>query len=104
MDGGAFTSETSYTDLPAGSHTLDIRDDNGCIFSTAVNISSNNGPTAVDLSANNAACGADNGRININDVTGGTAPYTYSLDGGAYGSATYIYKPSGRSAYSRCER
>ena len=28
-------------------------------------------------------CGADNGSIKISDVTGGDAPYEYSIDGGA---------------------
>ena len=88
FNGGAFTSEITYTDLSAGSYTLEIRDANNCVFSTAVNISNIDGPTDVELSANNAACGVDNGRINIGNVTGGTAPYEFSVDGGAYGGAT----------------
>ena len=38
-----------------------------------------------------ASCGAGNGSITIGNVTGGTAPYEYSIDGGAYGRTT-IYK------------
>jgi hypothetical protein len=43
-----------------------------------------NGPTAMDINTTNAACGANNGRINITDVTGGAAPYTLSVDNGTF--------------------
>ena len=88
IDGSGFTSQTSYTDLAAGSHTIEIRDDNGCVFTSAVNISSAGGPTDINTSSTPAACGTDNGRINITGVTGGTDPYTYSIDGGNYGGST----------------
>ena len=88
INGGDFTSETSYPDLAAGSYTIDVRDDNNCVFRTIVNISSNGGPTDANVNVTNADCGVDNGRINITGVTGGTEPYSYSVDGGDYGSTT----------------
>jgi hypothetical protein len=51
-------------------------------------ITSSGGPTAIDATPTDAACGADNGAIRINDVTGGAAPYEYALDGGGYGNTT----------------
>jgi hypothetical protein len=43
------------------------------------------GPTAIDATPTDAACGANNGSIRINDVTGVLLPYEYSIDGGGYG-------------------
>jgi hypothetical protein len=51
-----------------------------CIYN--ITIPALGGPTAIDATPTDAACGADNGAIRINDVTGGAAPYEYSLDGG----------------------
>ena len=53
-------------------------------YSTTTTIASTGGPTAVVVTPTNATCGADNGTLTIGAVTGGTAPYTYSVDGGAY--------------------
>ena len=75
---------TNYPDLGAGAHTVAVRDDNGCVYSTTINITSSGGPTDIDVTTTPAACGADNGSIRITDVTGGNGPYEYSIDGGNY--------------------
>ncbi|MDO9257487.1 MAG: gliding motility-associated C-terminal domain-containing protein, partial [Bacteroidales bacterium] len=38
VDASAFTTSTSYTGKAAGSHSIQVRDANGCIFATSVNI------------------------------------------------------------------
>ena len=43
---------------------------------------------AVVVTPVDASCGLSNGSVTIGAVTGGTAPYTYSFNGGAYGAAT----------------
>src|SRR5205814_977202 len=88
IDGGAFTATTNYTNLAAGSHTIDVKDANGCIYSTTAGINSTNGPTAIAVTPTDATCGADNGTITLGAVTGGAAPYTYSIDGGAFSATT----------------
>jgi hypothetical protein len=40
------------------------------------------------LSTSNESCARGNGSINIESVTGGTGPYTYSVDGSAFSSNT----------------
>ena len=64
------------------------RDANGCEFTVDVDITTSNGPTAIDITPTPAACGLDNGSFTINGTTGGTAPYQYSVDGGGFGSTT----------------
>ena len=99
IDGSAYGSATSYTDLGVGAHTVAVRDANGCVFSTTVTITSSGGPTDIDVNTTPASCGADNGAININNVTGGDAPYEYSIDGGAYSRITN-YTESGAGAHT----
>ncbi|WP_197060173.1 SprB repeat-containing protein, partial [Sporocytophaga myxococcoides] len=64
------------TGLTAGTYTLEITDANGCLIDSSFTISS---PVAMSLAATltNASCGLANGVININTVSGGTAPYTF---------------------------
>ena len=157
-DGVTFTGDFVFTDLPDGTINYQIMDDNGCVYSGAIDIESNdlviemtdidvtcngfdNGlgtaapefgvgpcsnawddplaqttPTATNLAPGiynvtvthdaigcsgtgtititeplelliyettfvNASCGVNNGEIAI-EVTGGTVPYEYSIDGG----------------------
>ncbi len=88
VDGSAFTSTTSYPGFAAGTYAVEVRDSNGCTFSTTASVSSTTGPTAIVTTIVNAACGASNGSITLGAVTGGVAPFTYSVDGSAFTSTT----------------
>src|SRR4029079_2822732 len=90
VDGSAFTATLVYNNLAAGSHTIDVKDANGCSFSTSATVNNTNGPTAITATPAAASCGASNGSITLGSVTGGTAPYTYSVDGSAF-TATLVY-------------
>ncbi len=84
VDGSAFSSTLVYSNLAAGSHAVDVKDANGCVFSTTATINNSNGPTAAVITTVSSTCAANNGRITIGAVTGGTAPYTYSVDGSGF--------------------
>jgi hypothetical protein len=88
VDASSFTTSTSYSSMAAGSHSIRVRDANGCIFSTSVTISNASGPTAIAVTSANASCGLSNGTITLGAVTGGTVPYTYSVDASAYTAST----------------
>ena len=90
VDGSAFTATLVYNNLAAGTHTVDVTDANGCVFATTAAVNNTRGPTAVAVTTTNATCGNDNGTFTIGAVTGGTAPYTYSVDGSAF-TATLVY-------------
>jgi subtilisin-like proprotein convertase family protein len=81
IDGGAtFSTETSYLDLPNGNYDLIVQDANGCTFTTVVTIN-----IIVDVQAEttNITCfGADDGSIEVTEIVGGTAPYTFQLEDG----------------------
>ncbi|GAB3817861.1 hypothetical protein GCM10028895_14390 [Pontibacter rugosus] len=46
------------------------------------------GPSDVTLTTTSSTCGSRNGRITASDVAGGTAPYTYSLNGTNFQTGT----------------
>jgi hypothetical protein len=90
VDASAYSSTLVYNNLAAGSHDINVKDANGCIFSTTASISNTTGPTAIAATITNAACGTSDGTLTLGAVTGGVAPYTYSVDASAY-SATLVY-------------
>ena len=88
VDGSAFTATTSYPGFAAGTYAVEVRDANGCVFSTTASVSNTSGPTAIASTIVNATCGGSNGSITLGAVTGGLAPYTYSVDGSAFTATT----------------
>lgn len=76
LNSSPFTASTSYTDLPAGSYTVSIRNNVGCLTEKDVEI---NAPSEA-ISINNptiirASCGLENGSINDLVISGGWGDY-----------------------------
>ncbi|MES2516205.1 MAG: PKD domain-containing protein [Bacteroidota bacterium] len=86
VDGVATAALTSG--LAAGAHTILVKDANGCTFSTTFNIGTANGPSTFVVNTTNASCGTANGTSTVTGVVGGTPTYSFSFDGGAFGTAT----------------
>src|SRR5439155_356449 len=99
LDGGGYTATLVYNNLAAGPHTVDVKDNNGCILSTPVTINGTTGPTAIVVTSTDASCGTANGSLTLGAVTGGVAPYTYQVDGGGY-SATLVYNNLAAGAHT----
>jgi len=83
-----FETATTFNGLAAGTHTLYVKDANGCIFSKSFNLTNTAGPTAVAATAQAATCLNNNGSIAVGTVTGGNAPYTYSINGTSFQTGT----------------
>jgi gliding motility-associated-like protein len=104
LDGGPFVSSTTppsmtFTGLIQGSHTVTIRDVSGCTGTVIKNIGAGTGVSATATSSAASCSMVNNGTILVS-TTNGTAPITYSLDGGAYQAAasptaTFINVSSG---------
>jgi large repetitive protein len=88
IDGGSYTTNTTYSGIAQGTHVVNVKDVNGCIFSASANVTDIPGPSAQNVSMVNSTCGNANGSINIGSTTGGTGPYLYSVDGSAYTTNT----------------
>lgn len=89
IDGGATFAildapNHDFTNLPAGSYNLAVRDANGCISPlipvTIAEPAATVGGTTAQVDVN--CFGGNNGSITITG-TGGVAPYDFSIDGGA---------------------
>ncbi len=81
IDGGAFGSANVFTGLTSGTHTVIIRDANGCQITRTFTLGSGTALAATTTATNTSCPGINNASI-TSSPTNGTAPYTYSLDGG----------------------
>jgi gliding motility-associated-like protein len=97
LNGGAFQSGATFSNLGAGSYTVVVRDAAGCTATANTQLNSANGP-ALTLSSNNPACGQSNGSITAN-ATGGAGGYEYSLNGGAFQSGA-TFSSLGAGSYT----
>jgi gliding motility-associated-like protein len=81
IDGGTYQSTNTFT-VAAGSHIVSVKDASNCTKDTTIVVGQ---PIALaaTLSTTPAICfGSANGTFTI-AASNGTAPYTYSIDGGA---------------------
>jgi gliding motility-associated-like protein len=86
LDNLSFQSSNIFSNLLAGSYTAYFKEPSGCSGSKTFTITE---PTALSSSMNTTpvTCnGQSNGQISVS-ATGGTAPYTYAINGGSYQSS-----------------
>ncbi len=80
LNGGDFQTENTFTNLAPGTYTIEVQDLNACTYLNEVSISEPNSLNST-TTTNNIICSTSNdGEINIT-TTGGTPPYSYSLNG-----------------------
>ncbi|HVN57340.1 MAG TPA: hypothetical protein VMT63_03495, partial [Bacteroidales bacterium] len=88
LDGGAYQASGTFSGIGIGNHTVTVRDALLCTFDVPFTISQ---PTAIVgsiSSQTNVSCnGGNDGSVTVT-ASGGTAPYLYNIDGGAYQAST----------------
>ena len=87
LNSGAYQTANTFTALAAGTDSIKIKDNNGCVYSTTVTVGGTSGPTTASMTATQDTCNKGVGTITIVSVTGGTMPYMYELNNGAYQTA-----------------
>jgi len=97
IDGGTtFQTSNTFTGLGGGIYDIVIVDADGCQTTDQVTVNSANAPEIANINFINASCGTTDGSISI-EVTEGTPPYMYSVNGGTtfQSSADFIGLSSG---------
>ncbi|HLO80560.1 MAG TPA: gliding motility-associated C-terminal domain-containing protein, partial [Chitinophagaceae bacterium] len=82
IDGGAYQAGNTFT-KGAGTYKLSTKDANGCVADFSITVKAIVSDLDATASAPDIKCGETNGSITVT-ASKGTAPYSYSLNGGAY--------------------
>ncbi|MES2512675.1 MAG: gliding motility-associated C-terminal domain-containing protein [Bacteroidota bacterium] len=77
---GSVSGQT-VTGLGAGTPVITVTNNFGCTFTVSATLVSPAGPTDITTSSVNPTCGSSNGSITFGTPTGGTPPFTYSVNG-----------------------
>jgi gliding motility-associated-like protein len=82
LNGGAFQPSNTFTGLAAATYTVAVRDANNCQTSASVTVD-NAIQLVFSATPSPAVClGINDGAIAFSGESGGTGPYTYSIDNG----------------------
>jgi hypothetical protein len=103
INNGAFQASGTFSNLGAGTFTVDAKDANGCTGSSNFTLTAPNPCAGVTISVSTAVtgtipCEANNGTITVTP-SGGTAAYTFSLNGGAF-QVSNIFSGLGANTYT----
>ncbi|MCM8569044.1 T9SS type A sorting domain-containing protein [Gramella jeungdoensis] len=88
IDGGSFSTTTTFTGLTAGDHIITVKDDKGCettekVTVTQPDVLSISGSTSTSVSCN----GGSDGTVTAGTVSGGNSGFQYSIDGGTFSTS-----------------
>ncbi|MCC7029281.1 MAG: SprB repeat-containing protein, partial [Chitinophagaceae bacterium] len=84
INAGAYSPANAFGALAAGVYTMHVKDNNNCVHDTIITLVITQQPTITNTINVNPTCSFPNtGSITVG-VSGGTPPYTYSINGGAY--------------------
>ncbi len=88
IDGTTFGNSGNFSSLAAGSYTITVKDANGCTTTQPVTITQPAAALSSSISSQtNVACfGSSTGSVTVSG-SGGTTPYTYSIDGTNFGNS-----------------
>jgi gliding motility-associated-like protein len=83
-------SAATASNIPAGTYTVDVQDQNGCTESITLVVNNTNGPVVTVQSTTDVSCFGGNDGAGSVTVTGGSTPYTYNWtpSGGSGAAAT----------------
>lgn len=103
INGGAFQAIGNFNNLAAGTYTVVAKDVNGCTGTKVFTLTAPNPCAGVTINVStvvtgNRPCEPNNGSITATGA-GGTVPYTYSINSGAF-QVSNIFTGLGAAAFS----
>ena len=98
FNGSPFTSTNIYSGLAAGSYTYQVRDFNNCVVSGTAVITEPSPLNAAAAITVQQTC-TSNATIEAQSVSGGTLPYSFSIDGVSFGPSS-SFSNLGAGTYS----
>ncbi|WP_373072050.1 hypothetical protein, partial [Zeaxanthinibacter enoshimensis] len=86
FNGSGLSSQTVYSGLVSGTYNYTIVDDRGCTFSDSVTLTAPNAISADAVITQPYNC-LQTATIQVQNVSGGSPGYTYSIDGVSFGAS-----------------
>ncbi|HLN19921.1 MAG TPA: MBG domain-containing protein, partial [Bacteroidales bacterium] len=87
IDGGSFQPSATFSNVVAGTHTVTVQDASMCSTTISVTVTQPAVFNATLASQSSIRCNNGNdGSVSVT-TTGGTSPYQFSIDGGAFQSS-----------------
>jgi uncharacterized repeat protein (TIGR01451 family) len=83
INGGAFSANTIFSNLIAGTYVISAKDSKGCFSNQTINLTSSGSPAVAGVVITQPVCGQANGSLRVETI-GGSGPFTYSIDGTNY--------------------
>ena len=95
IGGQNFQAESMFVDVPNGDYTMTVRDANGCEATATATVSVNTLVVGATILSDVSCFGESDGSLSVT-VSGGTAPYQYSLNGVDFqAESTFTGLPAG---------
>jgi gliding motility-associated-like protein len=88
LNGGNASTNALFTGLSASTYQFQVIDAAGCTLTQSVTIPKATPPVDASTTLFPEHCDQKNGRIEINQVTGGKSPYTWSIDNNTFTNAS----------------
>ena len=79
---------SSVSNLASGSYTITITNNNGCSKDTTIILTPSDGINNADVVETNPTCGQSDGSISIGLISGGTQPYSVSINNSPFSTNT----------------
>ncbi len=83
IDGAPHQISNMFSNLPAATYAIQVKDTNDCYWDSTVVITQPDSIQIADSTVRLSCYQSGDGEVYFT-VTGGTSPYTYAIDGGAY--------------------
>ncbi|WP_153801278.1 gliding motility-associated C-terminal domain-containing protein [Foetidibacter luteolus] len=84
INNSTFDQNTHFTNLEPGRYKVTVQDSAGCTYSDSLAVAVSPGPDSLSVILSPDHCMSSLGRIEVENVYGGVAPYLFSTDGNTY--------------------